>query len=93
MNLSFGAKSMIAFVLSVLFLILLTLFESLLSGVSAATERGISLAFLVLPGVIGVVYGILAVRHKESKIWVAYLGILLNGLFALFHIFVLSFAG
>ena len=93
MNLGFGAKSMIAFVLSVLFLILLTLFESLLSGVSDATERGISLAFLVLPGVIGIVYGILAIRHKESKIWVAYLGILLNGLFALFHIFVLSFAG
>jgi hypothetical protein len=93
MKLSFGAKSMIAFVLSVLFLILLTLFESLLSGVSAATERGISLAFLVLPGVIGVVYGILAVRHKESKIWVAYLGILINALFALFHSFVISFAG
>ena len=93
MNLSFGAKSIIAFVLSILFLILLTLFESLLSGVSAATERGISLAFLVLPGVIGVVYGILAVRHKESKIWVAYLGILLNALFTLFHIFVISFAG
>ena len=93
MNLSFGAKSMIAFVLSVLFLVLLTVFESMLSGVSTATERGISLAFLVLPGVIGVVYGILAVRHKESKIWVAYLSILLNGLFALFHIFVISFAG
>ncbi len=93
MNLSFGAKSMLAFVLSVLFLVLLTSFESSISGLSAATERGISLALLVLPGVIGVVYGILAVRRKESKVWVAYFGILLNGLFALFHILLLSFAG
>jgi hypothetical protein len=93
MNLVFSAKSMIAFVLSALFLVLLTVFESMLSGMPATTERGISLAFLVLPGVIGIVYGMLAIRHKEPKIWIAYLGILLNGLFALFHIFVISFAG
>ena len=93
MNFSFGAKSMIAFALSVLFLILLTLFEAFLSGLSTATERGISLALLVLPGMIGVVYGILGIRHKESKVWTAYLGILLNGLFAFFYIFLISFAG
>jgi len=93
MDFSFGAKSMIAFMLSVLFLILLTLFESFLSGLSTATERDISLALLVLPGMIGVVYGILGIRHKESKVWIAYLGILLNGLFAFFYIFLISFAG
>jgi len=90
---SLGAKSMIAFALSVLFLVLLTLFESFLSGLSTATERGLSLALLVLPGLIGIVYGILAILRKESRIWIAYLGILLNGLFGLFHIFVISFAG
>ena len=93
MDFSFGAKSMIAFVLSVLFLVLLTLFEASLSGLPTATERGISLALLVLPGMIGVVYGILGIRYKESKVWIAYLGILLNGLFALFYIFLISFAG
>jgi hypothetical protein len=53
----------------------------------------ISLLLLVLPGVVGVVYGCLSIARKESKSWVAYLGILLNVLFVLFQLFVISFAG
>ena len=93
MNLSLGAKSIALFGLSVLFLLLLTLFESSLSGLSLSAEKAISALLLVLSGVIGVVFGILSIIRKESKLWMAILGVLLNGLFALFHVFVISFAG
>ena len=93
MKLSRAAKSIALFGLSVLFLLLLTLFESSLSGLSLTAEKVISALLLVLPGVIGVVFGVLSIIRKESKLWMAILGVLLNGLFALFHVFVISFAG
>jgi len=93
MKLSLGVKSILLFAFSIVFLILLTLFETSLVGLDMTTERIISLLLLVLPGVIGAVYGVLGVVRKEPKIWIAYLGILLNALFALFQLFVISFAG
>jgi len=93
MNLSFGAKSIAFFVLSILFLVLLTVFESSLSGLSLMAERVISALLLVLPAVIGLVFGVRSITRKEPKPWVAILGIVLNALFALFFIFLLSFAG
>jgi hypothetical protein len=92
-KLSLAAKSITLFGLSFLFLLLLTLFESSLSGLSLTTEKAISALLLILPGVIGVVFGVLSILHKESKPWMAILGVLLNALFALFFIFLLSFAG
>jgi len=62
-------------------------------NLNTTSERLLSLLLLVIPGIIGVVYGVLGIVRKESKIWIAYLGILLNVLFALFHLFVVSFAG
>ena len=93
MNLSLGVKSILLFVLSIVFLVLLTLFETALVGLTITTERIISLLLLVLPGLVGVVYGILGVVRKESRVWVAYLGVVLNALFALFQLLVISFAG
>lgn len=93
MKISLGAKSIFLFVLSALFLILLTLFESSLAGLSLPVEKMLSLLLLILPAVIGVVFGVLSITRKESKPWIAILGILLNALFALFHLFLLSFAG
>lgn len=93
MNLSLAAKSIAFFGLSILLLLLLTLFESLLSGMSLAAEKAISALLLVLPAVVGTALGILSITRKESKLWMAILGILLNALFALFHVFVISFAG
>ena len=93
MNLNFGMRSIVSFAASVLFLVLLTLFEPSLINISLRTERMISFLLLVLPGVIGIVFGVLGIVRKESKRWIAYMGILLNSLFALFHLFVLSFAG
>ena len=88
-----GAKSLALFAVSVLFLFLLTQFESSLLSLSMAAERILSLLLLVLPAIIGVVLGMLGVRAKEDKPWMAVLGIILNALFALFNFFVLSFAG
>jgi len=93
MKMSLGAKSLALFVLSLLFLVLLTLFESLLSGLSLTAERVISALLLVLPGVIGIVFGILSLIRKEPRVWVAILGVILNALFVLFQTAVLFFAG
>ena len=93
MRLSLSASSIALFVLSVLFLVLLTVFEASLSGLSLTLERVISALLLILPGIIGAVFGILGILRKEPKLWMAILGVLLNTLFALFFIFLLSFAG
>lgn len=93
MKASLGAKSLALFAVSVLFLFLLTLFESSLLNLSITAERILSLLLLVLPAVIGVVFGVMGVRAKEDRLWMSVLGILLNALFALFQLFVVSFAG
>jgi len=93
MNMDLGAKSLALFALSVLFLILITLFEASLSGMSLTAEKILSGLLLVVPAVIGIVLGVLGVNRKEPNRWMAILGILLNTLFALFQIFVISFAG
>ena len=93
MRSSFAATSIALFGFSVLSLLLLTLFESSFSGLPLRIEKAISALLLVLPGVLGTVCGILSLIRKEPKPWLAIPGILLNGLFALFHLFVISFAG
>ena len=93
MKMSLGAKSLAVFAVSVLFLILLTLFESSLLGLSITGERILSVLLLVVPALVGVVFGVLGILRKEGGLWMSALGILLNALFALFHIFVISFAG
>ena len=93
MNSSLAVKSLLLFGLSVVFLVLLTLFESSLLGLSDTTERALSALLLVVPGVVGVVLGVLSIRRKEMKNAMAVAGIILNALFALFYLFVLSFAG
>jgi hypothetical protein len=93
MKLSLGAKSLALFSLSVLFLVLLTLFESSLTGLSLAAERTISLMLLVLPTLLGIAFGIGSIVRKEARRWIGILGITLNAVFALFHMFLLSFAG
>jgi hypothetical protein len=88
-----GKNSLILFGTAIAALLLLTLFESMLLGLSTSAERIISFVLLVVPALIGVVLGILSMVKKESRKWIAITGILLNGLFALFMTFLLSFAG
>ena len=84
---------MLMFVISLVMLGLLTVFESLLVGVPPSMERWISLLLLILPSLLGVVFGILSLTRKERRAWIAIAGILLNAFFALFNILVLAFAG
>lgn len=93
MQWSNGAKSLGLFGLSVLFLLLLTSFESLLSGLSLGMEKIISAVLLVMPALAGTAFGLLAILRREAKFWIGALGVLLNTLFAAFFIFLLSFAG
>lgn len=93
MKWSLAAASLTLFVVSILFLLFLTVFESSLADMSLATERFVSAMLLVLPAVVGVMLGVMSLLRKEVKRWMALAGILLNALFALFHIFVLAFAG
>ncbi len=93
MKLSLAVSSLLLFGISTLFLVLLTLFESSLQGLSVTTERLISVFLLIVPSVVGVVVGALSLQRKEMKRVMAIAGITLNVLFALFFTFVLSFAG
>jgi hypothetical protein len=72
---------------------ILTLLEAFLSGLSTGVERLVSALVLVLPATAGVVLGILSLRRREPKPWIAIVGIVLNGAFAIFNILVLAFAG
>jgi hypothetical protein len=93
MKLSLAAASLLLFTISLLILVLLTTFESSLPEMSLDVERAISALFLLLPVLIGLALGILSLFRRDGKRWLAVLGILLNGLFACFHAFLLSFAG
>ena len=93
MKLKPGVISILLFGLSVIFLFLLTMFESLFSGVPLIVERIISALLLIVPGIAGVIFGAISLQRKEAPRWVAVVAMLLNALFALFHIVVLSFAG
>lgn len=88
-----GTISIVLFIAAIVALVLLTLFESMLLGLSISAERIISFVLLVVPALTGIVFGLLGILKKESRKWIAIIGILLNGLFAIFMIFVLSFAG
>jgi hypothetical protein len=93
MKLSLAAASLILFTISLLILVLLTTFESSLPKMSLDVERAISALFLLLPVLIGLALGILSLFRRDGKRGLAVLGLLLNGLFACFHAFLLSFAG
>ena len=93
MFLNRGAKSITLFVFSVLALLLLSFFEKALSGLSISAERTFSIVLLVVPGLAGIVLGVMGVVKNESRKWLAITGIILNGLFAAFMTFVLLFAG
>lgn len=90
---SFAAISLILFGLSVILLIAWTIFESAFAGMSTAAERIVTFVMLVLPAGVGAVLGLMGLLYKEERRWLAVLGILLNTLFALFHLALVLFAG
>lgn len=90
---SYARISLILFGISILLLILLTVFESALVNASQSLERVITFLALVLPAGVGAVFGWLSLTRREGKNWMALSGLIFNTLFALFHLAILSFAG
>lgn len=93
MKRSLATVSLSLFGLSVVFLILWTVFESAFLGMSISAERIVTLALLVLPAGIGAVLGLMSLMYKEGQTWLAVAGIGLNTLFALFHLLLVLYAG
>ncbi len=93
MKRSFAAISLILFGLSVIFLIFWTVSESVFAGMSTFAERIVTFVLLVLPAGIGAILGIMSLFYREGRGWLAVTGIILNTLFALFHLALVLFAG
>ena len=93
MKTSYVARSLAMFMISIVFLVLLTVFEASISGIPVTAERIISGLVLVLPGILGVIFGLLSLVRRENRPWLAALATLLNLLFTFFQVTILSFAG
>jgi hypothetical protein len=89
----YARTSLVLFGISILFLIVLTVFETALVGASPSVERILTFLALVLPAAAGSVLGGVSLARREGKTWLALAGLLLNGLFALFHLGIVLFAG
>lgn len=89
----YARNSILLFGISIIFLIGLTAFESRLAGMTQQMERLITFVLLVLPAAIGSVFGMVSLARKEGQTWLAVAGMVLNALFALFHIVLILFAG
>lgn len=84
---------MLLFGVSVVLLVMLTLFESALAGMSPGVERLVTFLALVLPSGTGSVLGTISLMRREGQAWLAVPGVVLNTLFALFHLMIVLFAG
>ena len=88
-----AARSLLIFALSVILLAAFTFSETSLGAMPAATQRGIAFLGLILPAGVGCVLGAISLVRKEGRAWLAVTGIALNGLFAVFHLLIVLFAG
>lgn len=93
LKLSLAGRSGMLFGLSLALWIMLTLFESRLAGMSLSVERIIILLGLVVPAGIGAFLGARSLIRRERHPWLAFPSLLLNTLFALFHLMIILFAG
>jgi hypothetical protein len=88
-----ATQSLILFGASLLLFIILTLSESALVGISLQMERVLTFLLLVVPALLGAVLGAWSLVRRDGPIWQAIAGLVLNTLFALFHLLLLAFAG
>lgn len=93
MKRSLATFSLLLLGISVIFLTAWTVFESAFMGMSATAERIVTFALLVLPAGTGAFLGLLSLIQKEGKAGLAVAGIVLNTLFALFHLMIVLLAG
>lgn len=89
---NYGLASCALFLVALAVLIIIsTLFDSSLGGLSLTAQRWIGYLTLVLPALVGVVLAALGLRRPKKAL--AIIGLVLNTLFALYFALVLSFAG
>lgn len=93
MKLSLAVRSMLLFILCVILLVALTLFESSFGVVSLMVQRFVTFLGFVLPAGLGCVLGVLSLIRREGRAWLAVIGIVLNGIFAAFHLLIVLYAG
>jgi hypothetical protein len=88
----YARTSLILFGISILLLIAMTVLEAALVGTSQSVERMITFLALVLPAGVGSVFGGLSLARREGRNGLALAGLILNGLFALFHLATVALA-
>jgi hypothetical protein len=93
MKRSLAARSMLLFGLCILILVVTTLAESALGVMSFTLQRIVTFIGFVLPAGFGCYWGVMSFVRKEGHPWLAGTGVLLNGLFAAFHLMIIFFAG
>ena len=93
MRRSLAERSLLLFVIVFVVTLGQTLFASKIGAWSFGVQRWIIFLGIILPAGAGVVFGVLSLVRREGQTWVAILGIVLNTLFALFHLLIILFAG
>lgn len=93
MTRSLAGKSLLFFVLCFAIMIGHTLLDPIIGALSFGVQRLIIFLGIVLPAGVGAALGVLSLVRKEGRMWLAILGVVLNTLFALFHVFIILFAG
>lgn len=93
MKSGFAGRSMLLFGLCIVILVVTTLAESALGVMSFTFQRIFTFLGFVLPAGIGCGFGVMSLVRKEGRPWLASAGIVLNGLFAIFHLMIILFAG
>jgi hypothetical protein len=85
--------SMFLLLISYVFSGAITLFESALTGMSTVAERRLTLLLLVLPAGTGAILAAMSLVRREGRAWLAAIFLVLNTLFAFFHLMIVLFAG
>ena len=93
MKLNYVVRSLLILVLSIIFLLILTLLDSTIADLSALVQRVITILALVITPLIGTLLGMMSFLRKDGPAWLAIICSVANALFALFHLAVVFFAG
>jgi hypothetical protein len=93
MKTTLAVRSLLFFGLSIILLVAFTTFESSIGVMPLWLERIVTVLAFVLPAGMGVVLGVKSLIRKEGRPWLPLIGILLNGLFAVFHLLIVFMAG
>lgn len=93
MKLTYAVRSLLILIVSIAFLIILTLADRALAGTSIGMQRLITVILLVLAPLFGSMLAVLGLIRKDGKAWLAVICLIANTLFALFHLALVFFAG